>query len=83
MRTSLSRGPRAWQGLTLSLTEEADDRPLRDTACEVATEVYKLGGGVPVAVLLAALELAGYDDPHALVLQAVTDAPHAFAWARL
>ena len=35
------------------------------------------------AATLQVVELAGYDDPHALILEGFADAPHAFAWGRL
>ncbi len=83
MRTSLSRGHKAWQGLTLTLADDADDYDLSDPACWVALELHRLGGSAPAPVLLTALELHNYPDPYALVIEAITYEPRAFAWAHL
>lgn len=81
MRTSLSLSPQSWQGLTLSIADHEEELPISNPSCEVASELMKLGGSVPVAVFLTALELMGYDDPHALVIEAIADSPRLFTWS--
>jgi hypothetical protein len=80
---SLQTAHATWQGLGIRAQYDPEQRPLSKPAKRLTKELKNLGGRVPVAVLLAALERRGHDDPTGLLLDAFSDAPYAFLFYRV
>jgi hypothetical protein len=80
MPTSLQTQPSTLQGLGIRVRYDLQERPLSKKAKALNKELRRLGGHVPVTVLLATLARRGHEDASGLLLDGYADAPHAFAF---
>lgn len=72
-----------WQGLGLRLMDHHDE--LADPSCELATELLRLGGDAPVAVLVMSMVRHGYPmhEVNDAIVDGIADQPDAFAFYSL